>query len=159
MWVKTKHNWTTRRLRFKSKFSMMLGLPQCVAASSHTSTGREIFFCFSADFYACTKVCRVPGATAKFSRCHALSRLRAAEGDGWAPRAPQGREHDPRKGRRSVLVAGPPAIGVQVQCSPVPRPRQGSHHSNGRPHEQWHRKQGDRGAGDRLQGRRGQLCR
>ena len=41
MWVKTKHNWTTRRLGFKSRFSMMLGLPQCVAASSHASTGPE----------------------------------------------------------------------------------------------------------------------
>ena len=28
-----------------------------------------------------------PGATAKFSRCRAPSRLRAAEGDGWAPRS------------------------------------------------------------------------
>ena len=39
-----------------------------------------------------------PGATAKFSRCHARSRLRAAGGGGWAPRARQGREHDPRLG-------------------------------------------------------------
>ena len=59
-----------------------------------------------------------PRATAKFSRCHARSRLRAAGGDGWTPWARQGREHDPRRGRRSVLVAGPPAMGVQVLCTP-----------------------------------------
>ena len=190
-----------------------------------------------------------PGATGKFSRCHARSRLRAAGRDGWAPRARQGREHDARRGLRSVLVAGPPAMGVQVLCSPrragpprrvfptsastslqtrqlarqgargehggapgrgrsaapphstraqtisatslakargmprvcgVPRPvtrprppqpctaggapsssraTRGSHHSKGRPHEQWHRKPRDQGAGDRLQGRRGRLCR
>ena len=58
-----------------------------------------------------------PGATANCSCCHARSRLKAAEGDSWPSRVPRGQRHGPRRGRRSALVAGQPAMGVRELCS------------------------------------------